>query len=99
LDLWLSLGYGGVGLFALYFVETSIRAILALYRSPGAYLALPILAIFTATTIDETVALNYNDMVWAIFVALAIRLANPAAPTAARHSESAERRLPYWAEA
>ncbi len=99
LDLWLSLGYGGVGLFALYFIEICIRAILALYRNPGAYVALPILAIFTVTTIDETVVLNYNDMVWAIFVALAIRLTNPAASTAVRHSQSAEPRLPYWAEA
>ncbi len=99
LDLWLSLGYAGVGFFALYFVEIWIRAILALYRNPGAYIALPILAIFTVTTIDETILLNYNDMVWAIFVALAIRLTNPEASMAPRGSKRAEPHIPYWAEA
>lgn len=94
LELWLSLGYLGVGLFALYFVEIWIRVLLALYRSPGAYIALPILAIFTATTIDETVVLNYNDLSWVIFVAVAVRLANPGASVAARQSEGAVQDVP-----
>jgi O-antigen ligase len=89
LELWLSLGYWGVGLFALYLIEIWIRAILALYRNPGAYLALPILTIFTVTTLDETVVLNYNDLVWVLFVALAVRLACPTTSTAARPLESA----------
>jgi O-antigen ligase len=77
LDVWLALGYAGLGLFVLYFCETWVRAILALYRNAGAYLALPVLAIFSVTSIDETVALNYNDLVWVIFVAIALKLANP----------------------
>jgi O-antigen ligase len=99
LELWLSLGYVGVGLFALYFIEIWIRAILALYRNPGAYLALPLLAILSATAIDETIMLNYNDLVWVLFVAVAVRLANPGASTAVQHLDSPAQDLSFWAQA
>jgi exopolysaccharide production protein ExoQ len=84
LEIWVSLGYVGLGLWVLYFVEVWVRGILATYRSPGGYIALPFLAIFSLMTITETVALVYNNFIWVMFVALGVKLATPApAPAAA----------------
>ncbi len=83
LEVWLGLGYIGLIAWTLYFVETWIRAILALYRIRGAYLALPILVIYSLTTITEAVVLNYNDFIWLIFTALAMRLTIPPASSGA----------------
>ena len=49
----------------------------ALYRSRGAYLALPFFVIFSLTSLTESIAVVYNDMRWVIFVALAVKLALP----------------------
>ena len=78
LEIWVSLGYVGLGLWALYFVEVWVRGILATYRSPGGFLALPFLAIFSLMTLTETVALVYNNFIWVMFVALGVKLATPA---------------------
>lgn len=75
LQIWLELGLVGLGLWALYWLETLARAILAAYRSPGAYFALPFLVVFSLTSLTEVLALDYNDFIWLIFTALATRLA------------------------
>jgi len=75
LNIWLDLGYVGLGLWAAYYVETWSRAILAAYRNPGAYFALPILVVYSLVALTETIALVYNDFVWVLFVLIAVRLA------------------------
>jgi O-antigen ligase len=77
LEVWLGTGYVGLGAWIAYFVEIWSRALLALYRIPGAYLALPVLTIYSLTTITESEALNYNDFVWQLFAIIAVRLATP----------------------
>jgi exopolysaccharide production protein ExoQ len=77
LEVWLGLGYIGLGLWSAYFAETWLRMLRALYTSPGAYLAAPFLVIYSLTTITESVVLNYNDFIWVLFAAVAIRLALP----------------------
>ena len=77
LEIWLGLGYIGLIAWAAYFLETWVRAILALYRIRGAYLALPVLVIFSLTMITESEVLNYNDFVWLLFAIIAVRLAVP----------------------
>ena len=47
----------------------------ALYREKGAYLALPFFVVFALTSLTESIAVQYNDMRWVIFVALAVKLA------------------------
>jgi exopolysaccharide production protein ExoQ len=76
--VWLGLGYVGLGLWSAYFAETWLRTVRAIYTSPGAYLAAPFLVIYSLTTITESVVLNYNDFIWVLFAATAIRLAIPA---------------------
>ncbi len=75
LNIWLDLGYGGLALWAVYYFETWTRAILAAYRSAGAYFALPILVVYSLVALTETIAVVYNDFVWVLFVIIAVRLA------------------------
>jgi O-antigen ligase len=77
LEPWLGLGVVGLCAWALYFLETCLRGLLALYRSPGAYLAIPFLLVYAMTTLTESVAMVFNDSRWLIFVAIAARLALP----------------------
>ena len=80
LQQWLDLGALGLGAWALYFVETCTRALIALYRSPGAYLAVPFLLVYAMTSLTESIAVTFNDSRWLFFVAIAARLALPEGP-------------------
>ena len=53
---------------------------MALYRDKGAYLALPFFVVFALTSLTESIAVQYNDMRWVLFVALAVKLALPDPP-------------------
>ncbi len=77
LEQWLSAGVFGIGLWAAYFMETFVRAILAVYRSPGAYLALPFLLVYGVTSLTESIAVTFNNINWIIFVSIAAKLAFP----------------------
>jgi O-antigen ligase len=77
LQQWLDLGVAGLIAWALYFVETCTRAMVALYRSPGAYLAIPFLLVYAMTSLTESIAVTFNDCRWMFFVAIAARLATP----------------------
>ena len=82
LEQWLGLGVAGLVAWALYFVETCIRALIALYRSPGAYLAIPFLLVYAMTSLTESIAVTFNDCRWLFFVAIAAKLATPDAHAA-----------------
>ncbi|MDP1738698.1 MAG: O-antigen ligase [Caulobacter sp.] len=75
LEQWLGLGYAGVIAWGLFYLQTMAAAIVAVFNRPGAYLALPFLVIYSLLTLTESVAVTYNDLRWAIFVALAVKLA------------------------
>jgi O-antigen ligase len=77
LEQWLAAGVVGLGLWAAYFMETCVRAILAVYRSPGAYLALPFLLVYGLISLTESIALTFNSLHWVLFVAIAAKLAFP----------------------
>ncbi len=77
LEVWLGLGMAGLVLWALLFAEVWARSVLAAYRSPAGYFALPFLVVFSVMTLTETLALVYNDFIWVTFVALAVKLAAP----------------------
>jgi hypothetical protein len=59
------------------FLQTVILAVVAIYRDKGAYLAVPFLVVYGVTSLTESVAVNYNDFRWVIFVALAVKLCWP----------------------
>ena len=84
LQQWLDLGVAGLCAWALYFIETCTRALVALYRSPGAYLAIPFLLVYAMTSLTESIAVTFNDCRWLFFVAIAARLAIPDDPAPVR---------------
>ena len=77
LEQWLALGLPGLIAWSAFFAQTLVANIVALYREKGAYLALPYFVVYALMTLSESIAVQYNDMRWAIFVALAVKLALP----------------------
>ena len=77
LEQWLALGLPGLIAWSAFFAQTLVANIVALYREKGAYLALPFFLVYALMTLSESIAVQYNDMRWAIFVALAVKLALP----------------------
>lgn len=77
LEQWLALGYSGLAAWALFWAQTFGTAVIAAFRHKGAYLALPFLAVYTLTTLTESIAVVWNDLRWVIFVAIAVKLAWP----------------------
>lgn len=77
IEQWLGLGVFGLAAWAFYFLQTMVLAVVAAFRTPGAYLALPFLVIYALTSLTESVAVTYNDFRWVIFVALSVKLCWP----------------------
>jgi len=77
LEQWLALGLPGLIAWTAFFLQTLVANIVALYREKGAYLALPFFVVYALMTFSESIAVQYNDMRWALFVALAVKLALP----------------------
>lgn len=77
IEQWLGLGVFGLAAWAFYFLQTMVMAVVAAFRTPGAYLALPFLIIYALTSLTESVAVTYNDFRWVIFVALSVKLCWP----------------------
>jgi exopolysaccharide production protein ExoQ len=75
LEQWLGMGYGGLIAWGLFYAQTLLAALVAVFRDKGAYLALPFLVIYSLISLTESVAVSYNDLRWVILVALAVKLA------------------------
>jgi O-antigen ligase len=71
----LGLGATGLALWSLWFAETILRALFALFTRRGAYLAAPYLAAYALTTLTESVTLIWNELIWVMFVTVAVKLA------------------------
>ena len=77
IEQWLGLGVFGLAAFGMMFLQTAMLAILALFRSPGAYLAVPLLIVYGLMSLTESFAVTYHDFRWAMFVMVATRLVWP----------------------
>lgn len=75
IEQWLGLGLVGLTAWSLYYIETVLRCLWAVFKDRGAYLALPFMMVYSLTTLTESVAVVYNDLRWVLFVALAVKLA------------------------
>ncbi len=76
-EIELAGGYVGASLWILILVLTTARAARLAFKSPGAYLALPFVAMFVVSMQTETLAMSYNDLFCMAFIAIASRLATP----------------------
>jgi exopolysaccharide production protein ExoQ len=77
LEPWLGLGLVGLAAWGLFYLQTLMTAILAIFRHRGAYLVFPFLLIFSLITMTESIAVTFNDFRWTLFVAFAVKLAYP----------------------
>ncbi len=77
LEQWLGLGLIGLAAWGLFYLQTLMTAILAIFRHRGAYLVFPFLLMFSLITMTESIAVTFNDFRWTLFVAFAVKLAYP----------------------
>lgn len=77
LEQWLGMGFGGLIAWGLFYLQTLGATIIAVFREKGAYLALPFVVIYSLVSLTESIAVSYNDVRWAILIALAVKLAWP----------------------
>ena len=82
LGLWLELGLLGLIAWTLLFVGVWVRALVALYSRQAAYFALPFLVVFSLHTFTESAALAQNDVIWLLFSATVVKLAQRDPPPA-----------------
>ncbi len=75
IEQWLGMGIIGLSAWVMFYLQTMTLAIIAVFRSRGAMLAFPFLIVFTLVSLTESIAVVYNDFRWAVFVALAAKLA------------------------
>lgn len=80
-EMALMLGVVGLTAWALLFVETMVRAVVAVFTSRAAYVALPFLTVYGLISLTESITLIWNDLRWVVFVALAVKLALPQKPS------------------
>ncbi len=75
IEQWLGMGIIGLSAWVLFYLQTMTLAIIAVFRSRGALLAFPFLVVYSLVSLTESIAVVYNDFRWALFVALAAKLA------------------------
>lgn len=83
LEIYISLGLGGVILFAAWLLQVWAQSLWASYTSVSAWLLMPFMTSYTVTMLSESVSMNWHDLRWILFVALALKLAlgeRPVAP-------------------
>lgn len=77
MEMLLWLGWTGLIGWVLFYSQTVLAAIGAVFRDKGAYLAAPFLLAYTMISVTESITLAYNDLRWVLFVAIACKLAYP----------------------
>ncbi|MDB5440936.1 MAG: O-antigen polymerase [Caulobacteraceae bacterium] len=75
LEQWLGMGVWGLATFALYYAQTAIMTLVAVFRREGAYLVAPYFMIYSMMTLTESIAVGYNDFRWVLLVAFSTKLA------------------------
>jgi O-antigen ligase len=74
LEMWLGMGLGGLILWGAVVLETWLKGLWRAFRGDGGYFALPFLAIFTLSSLTESMALVWNDLRWCLLVAVIVKL-------------------------
>ncbi len=74
LEMWLGMGLGGLILWGLVVLEAWLKGLWRAVRGDGGYFALPFLAIFTLSSLTESMALVWNDLRWCLLVAVIVKL-------------------------
>jgi O-antigen ligase len=78
LGIWIEVGALGLGLWMLAFLAIWRRALARILDPQSAFVAAPLLTFLTLAGFTENTPVQYNDLVWVLFSALAFRLGQPA---------------------
>lgn len=76
-EVWLALGLVGLCVWAVTFAGTWLKAFYRSFKGDGGYFALPMLAIYSLSSLTESMALGWNDLRWALLVIVAVKLSLP----------------------
>ena len=74
LEMWLGMGIGGLILWGLVVLEAWLKGLWRAFRGDGGYFALPFLAMFTLSSLTESMALVWNDLRWCLLVVVIVKL-------------------------
>jgi O-antigen ligase len=74
LEMWLGMGLGGLILWGLVVLEAWLKGLWRAVRGDGGYFALPFLAMFTLSSLTESMALVWNDLRWCLLVVVIVKL-------------------------
>lgn len=76
-ETWLGLGIVGLCVWALVFAETWLKGLYRILRGDGGYFALPLIGIYSLSSLTESMALSWNDLRWCLFVMVLVKLSLP----------------------
>lgn len=73
LEVYLALGIPGVILLAAWMIEMWGRSLWAAYARPSGWLLMPMMTAYTLTMLTESITMNWHNLRWVLFVALALK--------------------------
>lgn len=73
-EVWLALGIVGLVVWGLVFCEAWLKALYRTYRGSGGYFALPMLGMYSLSSLTESQALSWNDLRWCLFVLVMVKV-------------------------
>ena len=73
LEVYLALGLPGVILLAAWMIEMWGRSLWAAYARPSGWLLMPMMTAYTLTMLTESITMNWHNIRWVLFVALALK--------------------------
>ncbi len=76
-EVWLAMGVVGLITWAAVFTETWIKGLWRTWKGDAGYFALPMLGIYSLSSLTESMALGWNDLRWALIVLLIVKLSLP----------------------
>ncbi len=76
-EVWLGLGGVGLCIWALVFAEIWLKGLYRMLRGDGGYFALPLIGIYSLSSLTESMALSWNDLRWCLLVMVLVKLSLP----------------------
>mgnify|MGYP000364901949 FL=1 len=76
-ETWLGMGIVGLSLWAMVFTETWLKGLYRMLRGDGGYFALPLIGIYSLSSLTESITLSWNDLRWSLFVMVLVKLSLP----------------------
>ena len=76
-EVWLGLGRVGLTVWSCLFAEMWLKGFYRTWRGDGGVFALPLIGIYSLSTLTESMALGWNDLHWCLAVMVFVKLSLP----------------------